>query len=41
MSGSVKFGEKSKIVKPAGNHPYYFLEKSDHVKQDIRLLGLI
>ena len=41
MSGPVKFGEKSQIVKPAGNHPYYFLERSDHVKQDIRLVGLI
>ena len=26
MSGSVKFDEKSQIVKPAGNYPYYFLE---------------
>ena len=26
MSGLVKFGEKSKIIKPAGNHPYYFME---------------
>ena len=41
MSGPVKFGEKSQIVKSAGNHPYYFLERSDHVKQDIRLVGLI
>ena len=41
MSGPVKFGEKSQIVKPAGNHPYYFLERSDRVKQDIRLVGLI
>ena len=41
MSGPVKFGEKSHIVKPAGNHPYYFLERSNHVKQDIRLVGLI
>ena len=41
MSGPVKFGEKSQIVKPAGNHPYYFLERSDHVKEDIRLVGLI
>ena len=38
MSGPVKFGEKSQIIKPAGNHPYYFLERSDHVKQDIRLV---
>ena len=41
MSGPVKFGEKSQIVKPAGNHPYHFLERSNHVKQDIRLVGLI
>ena len=41
MSGLVKFGEKSQIVKPAGNNPYHFLERSNHVKQDIRLLGLI
>ena len=41
MSGPVKFDEKSQIDKPAGNHPYYFLERSDHVKQDIRLVGLI
>ena len=41
MSGPVKFGKKSQIVKPAGNNPYYFLEWSDHVKQDIRLVGLI
>ena len=41
MSGPVKFGEKSQIIKPAGNHPYYFLEIADHVKQDIRLVGLI
>ena len=41
MSGPVKFGEKSQIVKPAGKHSYYFLEWSDHVKQDIRLVGLI
>ena len=41
MSGPVKFDEKSQIVKHAGNYPYYFLEKSDHVKQDIRLVGLI
>ena len=34
MSGPVKFGEKSQIVKPAGKHPYYFIEWSDHVKQD-------
>ena len=41
MSGPVKFGEKSQIVKPVENHPYYFLERSDHVKQDIRLVGSI
>ena len=41
MSGRVKFGEKSQNVKPAGNHPYYFLERSDHVIQDIGLLGSI
>ena len=41
MSGPVKFGEKSKNVKPPGNHAYYFLERLDHVKQDIRLVGLI
>ena len=35
ISGPIKFGEKSQSVKPAGNHPYYFLERSDHVKQDI------
>ena len=40
-TGHVKFGEKSQIIKPAGNHPYYFLERSDHVKQDIRLVGSI
>ena len=38
MSGLVKFGEKSKNVKPTGNHPYYFLElkrisdRQGHVK---------
>ena len=41
MSGLVKFGEKSQNVKPAGNHPYYFIERSDHVKQDIRLVWSI
>ena len=41
MSGTVNFDEKSQIVKPAGNNPYYFLERSDHVKQDIRLVVLI
>ena len=41
MSEPVKFVEKSQNVKPAGYHPYYFLERSDHVKQDIRLVGLI
>ena len=40
-SGPVKFGEKSQNVKPAGNHPYYFLESSDHVQQAIRLVGSI
>ena len=25
-------------VKPAGNHPYYFVEWSDHVQEDIRLV---
>ena len=39
MSGPVKFDEKSQIVKPAGYHPYLFLEKSDYVEQDIRLVG--
>ena len=38
---TVKFGEKSQNVKPAGNHPYYFVQWSDHVKEDIRLVGLI
>ena len=37
----VKFGEKSINVKPPGNHTYYFLERSNHVKKDIRLVGLI
>ena len=41
MSGPVKFVEKSQNVKPAGYNPYYFLERSDHVKQDISLVGLI
>ena len=41
MSGHVKFGEKSQNVKPAGNHPYYFVEWSEHVKEDIRLVGPI
>ena len=41
MSGPVKFGEKSQNVKPAGNHPYYLIERSDHVKQDIRLIGSV
>ena len=41
MSGPMKFDEKSQIDKPAGNHPYDFLERQDHVKQDIRLVGLI
>ena len=37
----MKFDEKSQIDKPAGNHQYYILERSDHVKQDIRLVGSI
>ena len=37
-SGPLKFGEKSSNVKPAGNHPYYFVEWSDHVQDDIRLV---
>ena len=41
MSGIVKFGEKSQNVKPAVNHPYFFIEWSDHVKEDIRLVGSI
>ena len=41
MSGPVKFDEKQQIDKPAGNHPYYFLERSDHVKPDIRLVAWI
>ena len=41
MSGPVNFDEKTQIVKPAGNHPYDFLERQDYVKQDIRLVGLI
>ena len=41
MSGPVKFDEKQQIDKPAENHPYYFLERSDHVKQDIRLVAWI
>ena len=41
MSGPVKFGEKSQNVKPAGNHPYYIVEWSDLVKEDIRLVGSI
>ena len=41
MSGPVKFDEKQQIDEPAGNHPYYFLERSDHVKQDIRLVAWI
>ena len=41
ISGTVKFGKISQNVKPAGYHPYYFLERSDHVKQDIRLVGSI
>ena len=41
MFRPVNFDKKSQIVKPAGNHPYYFLERQHHVKQDIRLVGLI
>ena len=41
MSGLVKFDEKLQIVKPAGNYPYYFLERADHVQQAIRLVWLI
>ena len=41
MSGTVKFGEKLQNVKNAGNHPYYFIERSDHVKEDIRLVWSI
>ena len=41
MSGPVKFDEKLQIVKPAGNYPYYFLERADHVQQAIRLVVLI
>ena len=37
----LKFGEKSSNVKPAGNHPYYFVEWSDHVQEDIRLVRSI
>ena len=40
-SGPLKFGEKSQNVKPAGNHPYYFIEWSDHVQEDIRLVWSI
>ena len=32
MSGPVKFDKKSQIVKPAGYHPYNFIERSDHVQ---------
>ena len=38
-SGTLKFGEKSQNVKPA--HPYYFIEWSDHVQEDIRLVWSI
>ena len=41
MSGPVNFDEKSPIVKPAGNHPYGFLDRQDQDKQDIRLVGMI
>ena len=41
MPGPVKFDEKLQTVKPDGNYPYYFLERSDHVKQNIRLVVLI
>ena len=41
MSEPVKFGEKSQIIKPTGNYAYYFLERSDHVQQAIRLVGSV
>ena len=41
MSVPVKFDEKAKIFKPAGNYPYYLLERADHVQQAIRLVKLI
>ena len=41
MSGPVKFDEKQQIDKPAGNYPYYLLDRADHVQQAIRLVKLI
>ena len=41
LSGPVKFVEKSQIIKPGGNHPYYFLDRLDHVQQAIRLVGSV
>ena len=41
MSRPVKFDEKLQIVKPAGNYPYYLLERADHVQRAIRLVRLI
>ena len=41
MTGPVKFDEKQQIDKPAGNYPYYLLERADHVQQAIRLVKLI
>ena len=40
-AGPVNFGEKSQIIKPTGNYAYYFLERSDHVQQAIRLVGSV
>ena len=41
MPEPVKFDEKLQIVKPAGNHPYYLLERADHVQQAFRLVKSI
>ena len=41
ISRPVKFDEKSQIVKPAGNYPYYLLKRADYVQQVIRLVKLI
>jgi len=38
MSRPFKFDEKPQIVKPAGNYPYYFLERADHVHLGIRII---